>query len=122
VKEIVMKRILFATAAFALMSGVAAAQAQDPAQRHDPQEAAKQGAVKAGPSVETTGAIPGPNAEVQPADPEQAAKRRATVNQPTGQGASGGRAPGVQPADPEEAAKRGATINQPSGAGGTSVR
>jgi hypothetical protein len=117
-----MKRILAAASAVALMSGLAVAQTQDSAQRHDPQEAAKQGAVKAGPSVETTGAVPGPNTDVQPADPEQAAKRRATVNQPTGQGASGGQAPDVQPADPEEAAKRRATVNQPTGAGGTAPR
>lgn len=120
-----MKRILATAAAVALMSGLAVAQTRDSADRHDPQEAAKEGIVKTGPSVETTGAIPGPNTQVQPADPQEAAERRATVNQPTGQGAMGGvgeTAPDVQLADPQEAAERGATINQPSGAGGTSVR
>ena len=120
-----MKRILAMAAALGLMSGLAAAQTQDPAARHDPQEAAKTGDAKPGPSVDVTGAIPGPATQVQPADPEEAAERRATINKPTGQGAMGGvgeRAPAIQPADPEEAAKRGATINQPSGAGGTAVR
>lgn|SRR5262245_35294766 len=120
-----MKRILATAAALGLMSGLAVAQTRGEADRHDPQEAAKQGNVKPGPSVEVTGAIPGPATQSQPADPEEAAKRRATINQPTGQGAMGGageRAPAIQPADPEEAAKRRATINQPSGAGGTAVR
>lgn len=120
-----MKRILATAAAVALMSGLAVAQTRDSADRHDPQEAAKEGNVHPSPSVDVTGAIPGPATQAQPADPQEAAERRATVNQPTGQGAMGGagaRAPDVQPADPEEAAKRRATINQPSGAGGTSVR
>jgi opacity protein-like surface antigen len=117
-----MKRILVAAAAAASMSGVAVAQVQNP----DAEDRAEKGIVPTNPTVGGAG-TPGAgtaNTTVQSADPEQTARRRATINQPTGAGSNAGSAVNttVQPADPEESAKKRATINQPSGAGGTAIR